>query len=263
MIGAERDTRVPLLAAKGLGVAVGARLLVRDLTFALRAGEVWALLGANGAGKTTLLNTLVGLHRPAAGSIRLDGRDVRDWPPADAARRRAFLPQFVHDAFAASVLEIVLTGRHPHLSRLEWESGADERIARAALAALDLGALAVRDVTTLSGGERRRVAIAALLAQESPLLVLDEPVAHLDLHHQIAVLAHLATLARDAGRGVLFSVHDPNLATRFATHALLLSPDGVLAGPLDRVLDASRLSTAFRHPLVAVEAAGRTFYVPE
>ena len=255
--------RAPLLEATGLDVAVVDRVLLRGITFAVRPGEVWALLGANGAGKTTLLHTLIGVHAPAAGTLRLDGRSLGDWTPLYAARRRAFLPQFVHDAFPASVLDIVLTGRHPHLSRLAWESGDDERVARAALAALDLGVLAARDVTTLSGGERRRVAVAALLAQQAPLLILDEPVAHLDLHHQIAVLAHLATLARDAGHGVLFSVHDPNLATRFATHALLLSSAGALAGPIAQVLDAARLSVAYRHPLVAVEVGGRIVYVPE
>jgi len=264
----------PLLEAIGLDVGVGSRVLVRDLSFALRRGEVWALLGANGAGKTTLINTLAGLHRAERGAVRLDGKPLAAWPPEAAARRRAYLPQFQHDAFSASVLDIVLTGRHPHLSRLAWESDADTRVALEALEALGCADLAQRDVTTLSGGERRRVAIAALLAQQAPLLLLDEPVAHLDLHHQIGVLAHLANLAhparpsagaddRDTGRGVLFSVHDPNLALRFATHALLLAPDGVHAGTIADVLDAATLSAAYRHPLAAVEVNGRVVYVPE
>jgi iron complex transport system ATP-binding protein len=251
-----------MLSADGLSVAAGGRTLVDGLSFAMHGGEVWALLGANGAGKTTLLHTLMGLHPPQAGVVRLDGKPLSDWRLDDAARSRAFLPQFVHDAFAAPVLDIVMTGRHPHLSRLAWEGEAEARIARDALAVLELDHLAARDVSTLSGGERRRVAIATLLAQDTPLLLLDEPVAHLDLHHQIATLAHLAALARERGKAVLFSVHDPNLAARFATHAVLLSPGGACAGPRDAVLDAASLSRAYRHPLVALATDGGTVYVP-
>jgi iron complex transport system ATP-binding protein len=132
------------------------------------------------------------------------------------------------------------------------------------LQAVDLAGFERRDVLTLSGGERQRVALAALLAQDAPLLLLDEPVSHLDLHHQIMVLAHLDGLARNRGKGVLFTVHDLNLAARFATHALLLTPEGtVRQGPIDEVLDEAALWCAFSHRVARIEAAGRTLFVPE
>ena len=154
-----------------------------------------AVLGANGAGKTLFLDTLVGLRPVRGGAVRLAGKPAHEWSALEAARMRAFLPQTLHDAFSASVLDVVVLGRHPYLSRWAWEGDGERRRALAALDAVDLGELAGRDVTTLSGGERQRVAIAALLVQEAPLLLLDEPVAHLDLHHQITILEHLAALA--------------------------------------------------------------------
>jgi len=119
-------------------------------------------------------------------------------------------------------------------------------------------------VLTLSGGERQRVALAALLAQDAPLLLLDEPVSHLDLHHQLLVLEHLVELARTRGKGVLFTVHDLNLAARFASHALLLAPQGaVQQGPVGEVMTEAALRGAFGHRVTRIEAAGRTLFVPE
>jgi iron complex transport system ATP-binding protein len=186
------------------------------------------------------------------------------WPAAVAARRRSFLPQTIHDAFSASVLECVMLGRHPYLSRWQWEGDGDRATAQAALELVDLTGFAERDVLTLSGGERQRVALAALFAQDAPLLLLDEPVAHLDLHHQLLVLEHLRALARERGRGVMFAVHDLNLAARFASHALLLGPQGtVRQGTVAEVMQEEGLSEAFGHRVARVEAAGRTLFVPE
>jgi len=253
----------PLLAVEGLAISAGRKPLASALTFAVHPGEVWAVLGANGAGKTTLLATLVGLHRADAGRITLGERPLEDWPLAEAARLRGFLPQFVRDAFAAPVIDIVLAGRHPHLSRWRWEGEDEARVARDALARVDLSDFADRDVTTLSGGERQRVAIAALLAQETPLLVLDEPIAHLDLLHQIALLEHLAALARERDKAVVLSLHDPNLARRFATHALVLKAGApARAGAVETVVDAPTLSAAYGHPLAAITFEGRVVFVP-
>jgi iron complex transport system ATP-binding protein len=253
----------PLLETQNLSLRVGGRTLVRELSFRLGAGEVWCMLGPNGAGKSTFLHTVVGLREPQGGAMRLAGRALGDWPAAEAARQRGFLPQTFHDAFSASVLESVMLGRYPYLSRWQWE-GEDERgIALAALDAVDLAGFERRDVLTLSGGERQRVALAALLAQDAPLLLLDEPVSHLDLRHQIMVLAHLGELARTRGKGVLFTVHELNLAARFATHALLLTPQGaVRQGPIGEVMTEAALCSAFGHHVTRIEAAGRTLFVP-
>ncbi len=254
----------PLLETQGLLLRVGQRTLVREMSFQLNAGEVWCLLGPNGSGKSTFLHTAVGLREPQGGTLLLAGRALSDWPAAALARQRGFLPQTFHDAFSASVLENVMLGRHPYLSRWQWEGEDERELALAALRAVDLAGFERRDVLTLSGGERQRVALAALFAQDAPLLLLDEPVSHLDLHHQVLVLEHLVELARVRGKGVLFTVHDLDLAARFASHAVLLTPQaGVLHGPIDEVLTEAALQGAFAHRVTRVQAAGRTLFVPD
>ncbi len=254
----------PLLEAQDLSLSAGGRALVRGMSFRLNAGEVWCLLGPNGSGKSTFLHTAVGLREAQGGALRLAGRALADWPAAAAARQRAFLPQTFHDAFSASVLESVMLGRHPYLSRWQWEGAEEREFARYALRSVDLAGFERRDVLTLSGGERQRVALAALFTQDAPLLLLDEPVSHLDLHHQVLVLEHLVMLARDHAKGVLFTVHDLDLAARFASHALLLTPRGtVLHGPIASVMTETALQGAFGHRVTRVEAAGRTLFVPD
>ena len=254
---------VPLLEVQNLSLRAGGRTLVRELSFSLGAGEVWCMLGPNGAGKSTFLHTAVGLREPQGGAMRLAGKALGDWAAAEAARQRGFLPQTFHDAFSASVLDSVMLGRHPYLSRWQWEGGDEREIALAALRAVDLAGFERRDVLTLSGGERQRVALAALFAQDAPLLLLDEPVSHLDLHHQVLVLEHLVRLARGRGKGVLFTVHDLNLAARFASHALLLTPQGtVRQGTISEVMTEAALWDAFSHRVTRIEAAGRTLFVP-
>ena len=253
----------PLLEVQDLMLGVNGRTLVRDFSFRLCAGEVWCMLGPNGVGKSTFLHTAVGLREPQGGALRLAGRALGEWSAAGVARQRGFLPQTFQDAFSASVLESVMLGRHPYLSRWQWEGDEERKIAIAALQAVDLAGFGQRDVLTLSGGERQRVALAALFAQDAPLLLLDEPVSHLDLHHQIMVLAHLGELARSRGKGVLFTVHELNLAARFATHALLLTPQGtVRQGPIDDVMDDSALWCAFGHRVTRIDAGWRTLFVP-
>jgi iron complex transport system ATP-binding protein len=252
-----------LLEVVSLDIQAGSRTLVRNLTMRVKAGEVWCILGANGAGKTMFLDTVVGLRGATGAAIRIAGKPVGEWRAPEVAKMRAFLPQTLHDAFSASALDVVMTGRHPYLSRWAWEGDAERRMALAALEVVDLADMAKRDVTTLSGGERQRVAIAALLVQDAPLLLLDEPVAHLDLHHQITILGHLATLASARKRAVIFSVHDLNLAARFATHAMLYHEDGsVDQGPIAEVMNEVALSAAFRYPVARVKAGERTVFVP-
>ncbi|MCB1997242.1 MAG: ABC transporter ATP-binding protein [Burkholderiaceae bacterium] len=251
-----------MIEAQGLGLVAGTRTLVDALDLRLQRGQVWALVGANGSGKTTLLHTLAGLRAPDDGAVQLEGRPYAGWPAGEAACLRGLLPQAVVDSFAASVLDLVLIGRHPHLARWAWEGDDDRRIARAALAAVDLTDFDERDVLTLSGGERQRVAIAALLAQDPLALLMDEPLAHLDLHHQLLVLRHLQALAVQQQRLVVLSVHDLNLAARFATHVLVLGPRGHHAGPVAEVMTEAVLSAAFGHALQRVNLGGQWLFVP-
>ena len=254
----------PLLALHGLALRVGSRSLFEALTLQVRAGELWCVIGPNGSGKTSLLHAVAGLREPDAGRIELRGRPLGTWPPNEAALHRGLLPQTLHDAFGASALDVVLAGRHPHLQRWAWEGEADRAIALDALRQVDLDGFAARNVLTLSGGERQRVGIAALLAQDPALLLLDEPLAHLDLMHQVGVLKHLQALARDRARAVLWSTHDLNLAHRFATHALLLG-GGVapLVAAADAVMTPEALTRAFGHPVARVDAGTRVLFVAQ
>jgi iron complex transport system ATP-binding protein len=250
------------LEAVALTLRAGGRTLLDSLTQGFGPGQSWCVAGPNGAGKTTLLTVLAGLRPPEAGQALLDGAPLARWSAAALARRRAWTAQQQHDDFDASVLDIVLLARHPWRSGWGWESEADMQAGRAALGALDIAPLARRNVRTLSGGERQRVAIAAALAQDTGLLLLDEPLAHLDLRHQIGALRLLAECA-DNGRCVLFSCHDLNLARRFATHALLLDGrGGAVAGPARETLSSVHATRAFGHPFVLLRHDGHEALLP-
>jgi iron complex transport system ATP-binding protein len=249
------------LAALEVGVRAGARELVRELTVGFAAGEVVAILGRNGSGKTLTLHTLAGLRPAPAGEVRLDG------VPLGALRRRAvalrlgLLLQDLEDAFVTTALETVLIGRHPHLALWQWESAEDERLALEALEAVDLRGAAQRRTDTLSGGEQRRVAVAALIAQQPGIFLLDEPTNHLDPHHQLAVLGLFRRLA-DAGRTVVTTLHDPTLAARFADRALLLFGDGRWSlGPVSSTLTAATLSELYLANMIELGADGRRVFV--
>ena len=249
------------LRADRLNVRVGARELVNELSVDFAPGEVIAILGCNGAGKTLTLHTLAGLRPPHSGSIVLDGASLGALSRRDVALRLGFLAQDLEDAFVTTVLEMVLIGRHPHLGLWQWETAEDERIARESLAAVDMADFAARRTDTLSGGEQRRVAAAALLAQRPGIYLLDEPTNHLDPHHQVGVLNLFRDLARK-GATVITTLHDATLAARFADRALLLFGDGRWsAGPAREMLTAENLSDLYKSPMLEIEKDGRRVFV--
>jgi iron complex transport system ATP-binding protein len=253
-----------MIETTDLSLHAGTRVLVERLHWRVAAGESWCVIGPNGAGKSTLLRTLAGLRAPDAGSLRLAGKPLAEWPLPALARERAFLPQSRGDAFAYRVIETVLMARHPYHADRYWEGSDDHAAAEAALRTLDVLHLAQRDVRTLSGGERQRVAIASLLAQDTPLLLLDEPANALDLAHQVAMTALLARLCRDQGRAIVSVGHDLNLAWSGATHALLLHGDGAWrAGPVAEVMRADLLGACLGHPIAVIEHGGRTIFLPD
>ena len=253
-----------VLVARNLTASIAGRRVVRGLDLRLAAGERLAILGRNGAGKTTLLHTLAGLREPASGEIELCGDTLADLAPRRVAQLRGVLLQQQVDAFPASVLETALIGRHPWLERWAWESATDARIARDALAAVGLAGLETRDVHTLSGGERQRLAVATLLTQAPRLALLDEPLSHLDLNHQIAVLDLFATRARDTGMAVVMVMHDINLARRFADRALLLFGDGSFqTGAVAEIFKAEILSRLYGYPLKCIADGGQDYFIPE
>jgi iron complex transport system ATP-binding protein len=235
----------PALACEALCVRVPGRSLVEGLSIHVRPGTVLAVLGRNGAGKSSTLHALAGLSPAASGEIRIDGRRLAEWPRRALARRLGLLTQAPEDPFPGTVLDAVLVGRHPHIDFWQWESTADRDIARQALADVDLAGLDARDIGTLSGGERRRLAVAAVLAQDPSIYLLDEPIQQLDPRHQIMVLEICRRLA-DTGRSVVMSLHDVGLSTRYADEALLLFGDGRwLHGPEDEVLRARNIEQLY------------------
>jgi iron complex transport system ATP-binding protein len=247
------------LACHGLTIGVAGRTLCSDLDLDVRAGERWAIVGPNGAGKTTLVAALAGLRTPNAGTIEYDGVALASLTPRERARKRAWLPQDSIDYFPATVLETVLVGRHPHLRRFEWESAADLERARAALACFGLAGFAARDVRTLSGGERRRVALAALIAQEPTLMLMDEPSSHLDLGQQVVALDALSAQARERNAALVMVLHDPHLALRYADHAIAIGSGRAAKGRAGEVLAADAMSALFGHRLLLVgEGSTRT-----
>lgn len=253
----------PLLQTRRLTVSIGDRFFCRELDLTLQPGGRLAILGRNGAGKSTLLSVLAGLRAAQAGEVLIDGSMYSELGESKSALIRGWLPQARGDAFAATVLETALVGRHPHLDRWGWESEKDVRIVREALAAVDLAAFEQRDIQTLSGGERQRVAIATLLAQAPRLFLLDEPIAHLDLKHQIAMLELFAGAARNCGAAVIMVLHEPALAWRFCDHALLIHGDGRNeSGPAHEMLTAEKLSELYQYPLEVLESEGRISFVP-
>jgi iron complex transport system ATP-binding protein len=250
-----------LLACRDLTVSVPGRTLVEGLSLELVPGEFLAVLGRNGTGKTLTLHTLAGLRAPAAGEVRLRGERLEALPRRRIARELALLTQTSDDVFPATVLETVLIGRHPHIATFGRETGEDRRIAREALERVSLAELVAREVGTLSGGERRRVAVAQVLAQAPAICLLDEPTNHLDPQHQLEVLEVFRARA-EAGAAVVASLHDVNLAVRYARHCLLLFGDGRWElGRTGEVLEEARLSALYRTPMEALRWRERNVFV--
>jgi iron complex transport system ATP-binding protein len=250
------------LACSALDVRVPGRRLVEGLSIQVRPGTILAVLGRNGAGKSSTLHAFAGLHPAATGEVQIDGRLLAEWPRRELARRLGLLTQSAEDPFPGTVLDAVLVGRHPHIDFWQWESAGDRDIARQALADVDLAGLDEREVASLSGGERRRLAVAAVLAQDPRVFLLDEPIQQLDPRHQIAVMEIFRRRA-EGGRSVVMSMHDVGLAARYADEALLLFGDGRwVHGPEDEVLRAQHLEALYGIPVRELSFRGGRTFVP-
>lgn len=227
-------------------VSFGSTTVLRHASGALPTGGITGLLGPNGAGKSTLLRALAGLQPTSHGTVLLDDIDAARLSIKERARLIATVPQTPAIDFHFDVLDVAVMGRHPHLPRFATESAHDMNIARAALRRTGVAHLAERDVTTLSGGERQLVFIAKAIAQETPILLLDEPISALDVRHQLQVLALLRDLA-DEGRTVAAALHDVSLAARICDHLLVIDDHRVVAaGSPPQVVTASLMRDVFR-----------------
>jgi len=251
----------PRLTCRAVDVTVAGRTLVRGLELEARGGEFIAVLGRNGVGKTLTLHTLAGLRAPAAGAVALDGRNLSAWTGRERAQRLALLLQLTEDPFPSTVFETALIGRHPHLPFWQWEDAGDLATARAALAAVGLAEIAERAVESLSGGERRRLDIATLLAQDASVCLLDEPTNHLDPRHRNEVVA-LFRARTDAGGLVIAALHDATLAARAADKALLLFGDGRWRfGDAATILSDTNLSELYDVPVGELAWHGQRVFV--
>lgn len=249
-----------LVSARGIGVTYDGHPILSGVDLDVEAGELVALVGPNGAGKSTLLGVLAGDVTPTTGSVRLDDRDLGAYPARELARRRAVQLQKQGLAFGFRVEEVVRMGRAPwHRTPQEDH---DDHVVAESMERADVTELAHRLYPTLSGGEQARASFARLLAQATPVLMLDEPTAALDIRHQESLLA----VAREAARGgaaVVVVLHDLSLAAAYADRVCVLSHGSVRAdGPPAEVLTAGLLSEVYAHPVDVVEHGGSLLVVP-
>lgn len=254
-----------MLACNGVTLSVAGRTLCRDLEFTVKPGEVWGVLGPNGSGKTTLLNVLAGLALPAQGGVKIDGVAVSALNAIARARAIGVLPQHEESEFWGTALEYVSLGCFPNAPAWRGWQRSDETVAQAALAGVDMAGFAARRYATLSGGERQRVRMAQLLAQAPRLLLLDEPLQHLDLRYQMQLLDWVRALVRDKARprGVVLVLHDALWPARVCTHALLLDgTGGARVGEARDVLTQNNLEALFGCALQSAGDASRAGFIP-
>jgi iron complex transport system ATP-binding protein len=249
------------LSCAGLRLSVPGRVLVEDFTVEFNEGQVWAVLGRNGTGKSTLIHALAGLAKPARGRVDLDGVPLGSVKPRDRARALGILPQLEEGTFWGTVTEYVLLGRFPHTNAWSGFDDEDARLAHAALAALRMSDFAGARYTTLSGGERQRVRIAQILAQSARIVLLDEPLQHLDLAHQAHVIDLVSSRVREERHTAIMVLHEPLWIGAACTHAIVFSGNGMVeAGPAEALLTRERLERAYGCRLREIEhPRGRCF----
>ncbi len=252
-----------LLESQGLQVSIADKPICHSLNLQVAPGQSWGILGINGVGKTTLLQTLAGLRQSQAGTITLQGDQLSSLDRRQIAKQIGVLFQDYHDPFPATVMETTLIGRHPHLGHWQWEDEEDIEFARQALIQMEMGDLEERFVDTLSGGERRRLAIATLLTQEPQLFLLDEPANHLDPHHQISVLDLINQQVVGKQKAAVMILHDINQAIRFCDHLLLMMGDGeILQGPTKEILNESLLQRLYGHTMIRLAGPNGDIWFP-
>ena len=235
----------PVLEATDLTVSLGEKRILDGVDFAVDAGELVGLVGPNGAGKTTLLRAVRGTLTPDSGNVRVAGEAITNLDSKAASRRVATVPQDTALAFEFSVRETVEMGRTPHLPRFGGMEPADYDAVERAMARTEVAEFADRPVTEISGGERSRVLLARALAQATPLLLLDEPTASLDLNHQLATFDTVSELV-GSGRAAVAAIHDLNLAARYCDRLVVVADGGILAqGAAEAVLTEETLREAF------------------
>lgn len=229
------------------------KAILTNVSFTVRQGEMVGLIGPNGAGKSTLLKTLRGILEPLTGQVEIEGRETSALSNREFARKVAYLQQNIEISFDYSAREIVMTGRYPHLRWWEKERGEDAQIVDACMAYTGVRDLAERPIHTISGGQRQRVLLAKVLAQQTPLLFLDEPATGLDIFYQEEIFRFCRELS-DRGKTVLMVVHELALAAKFCSRLMLVGEGRILSdGPPSTVMTSGNLSRCYGVPVRVVQ----------
>ena len=251
-----------MLHTQNLTVTIGGKTICRELNITIRPGECWGVLGQNGVGKTTLLRTLAALHPAQSGTVSWKTVMLQNYPRRELARHLALLPQRESGEFWGSVLEYVLLGRFPHRTLMFGYSAQDEAIAQQALVRLELAELAQRPLNSLSGGESQRAAIAQILAQQAQCYLLDEPLQHLDLRHQVQAMRVFDEIRKQGG-ALMMVLHDLSWAQRCCDHVVLQFADGrVLHGVAQEMLTRANLEALYQCQLSELSGEGERCFIP-
>ena len=251
-----------ILEIKGIKVRLGSSEILRDVTFKIEDGEMTALLGPNGSGKSTLLKTIFGILKPEIGAVYLDGRKLADMSVEAIAKEIGYLPQETSEA-NLRVIDIVLLGRTPHMDGLKLPDESDRRIAKKALRMVGLDGFEDRSFTSLSGGEKQKVLLARVFAQNARILLLDEPTSHLDISGQIEIM-EIVKKSVEGGRSALIAIHDINLAASFCNKILMIKNGMVVyAGTPEEVITPENIRDVFNADVDVKKHAGRIYLVPK
>jgi iron complex transport system ATP-binding protein len=237
--------------------------LLKDIDFRLEQGGFLSIAGPNGAGKTTLLNLLSGLLRPTAGSVTIDSSPLQSYSVRGLARKIAVVRQEFVPVFEFSAMQVVSMARTPYLGALAFETDADKKAIAEAFEITETGRFADRSLNHLSGGERQLIFIARAIAQQTPILLLDEPTSHLDMKHQLAIFDLLKKMQIEKQKTIVAVTHDINLASQYSDTMLLLSADGAYTfGPTHEILSAERIESTFKVKILSAQIGKGKFFFP-
>ncbi len=255
------------LSVNNLTLKIAERTLCQSLSFEIKIGQCWGILGKNGAGKTTLLHTLAGIQSSSTvvnpqASIKLNNVLTRQLKSQTRAQQLGILLQDFQDIFPSTVLDTALIGRHPHLKAWQWPDPDDINLVKKLLAQMGLGNYEQRNIASLSGGERRRLGLVTLLAQQTAILLLDEPVNHLDIAHQHQLLNYLTTPLFKQQHAIAMVMHDINLAKQYCDHILLIYDDGqTRTGKAEDILTAENLTEVYGYPITELTVDKQSVFV--
>jgi len=252
-----------LLSAHGVSKAFAGVQALAGVDLVVRRGEILGLVGPNGSGKSTLIKLLARVLHPQIGEIIFDGKRLRDWPPKEYAKNAGYLPQDPDPTFPMRALDVVVSGRAPFLGRFAWESAADYDEAARALELCDAAHLADRYLDEMSGGERKRVFLARVLAARPRVILLDEPLASLDVSHVQQFSALLRDIVDRTGATVLYATHDLNWAAAYSDRMLVMQDGALVVDDVPAaVLRPERVRELFGFDAEVIEANGRRWLVP-